>query len=252
LFSPPEVHIGSYHNTILAISYSILAISYNDQFLSLQGCFANFCVYICLRSLKFGTRQPKNHCAVAAGGMDGVWRNWFTSPFQTSGNIGKSDGATPDERSAAWNAEFHSQASWLAQGVEAMRYVAFVHKEPDSVYGISFPDFPGCISAGATLDEALAKASEALQGHVQMMEADGETVPPPRNIDAIVSDNALAEDREGAVLSVVPLIRDLGSTTRINVSLDLGLLEAIDEEARVRKQTRSAFLASAARRELVE
>ena len=133
-----------------------------------------------------------------------------------------------------------------------MRYVAFVHKEPDSIYGVSFPDFPGCISAGATLDEALAKASEALQGHVKMLEADNETVPPPRGVDAILADQELAEDRDGAILSAVHLIRDLGSTTRINLSLDLGLLKAIDEAARARKQTRSAFLASAARRELVE
>ena len=133
-----------------------------------------------------------------------------------------------------------------------MRYLAFVHKEPDSIYGVSFPDFPGCISAGETLDIALANASEALQGHVQMMEADGETVPLPRSIDAIQADSSLVEEREGAVLSAVHLIRDLGSTTRINLSLDLGLLKAIDEEAKARKQTRSAFLASAARRELVE
>jgi predicted RNase H-like HicB family nuclease len=139
----------------------------------------------------------------------------------------------------------------MAEGV-IMRYVAFVHKEPDSIYGVSFPDFPGCISAGETLDLALANASEALQGHVQMMEADGETVPLPRSLDAIQADPTLVEEREGAVLSAVHLIRDLGSTTRINVSVDLGLLKAIDEEARARKQTRSAFLASAARRELVE
>jgi predicted RNase H-like HicB family nuclease len=139
----------------------------------------------------------------------------------------------------------------MAEGV-IMRYVAFVHKEPDSIYGVSFPDFPGCISAGETLDLALANASEALQGHVQMMEADGETVPLPRSLEAIQVDPTLVEEREGAVLSAVHLIRDLGSTTRINLSLDLGLLKAIDEEAKARKQTRSAFLASAARRELVE
>jgi predicted RNase H-like HicB family nuclease len=133
-----------------------------------------------------------------------------------------------------------------------MRYVAFVHKEPESVFGVSFPDFPGCISAGATMDEALANASEALQGHVKMMEADNETVPSPRSVDAILADQEMAEEREGAILSAVHLIRDLGSTTRINLSLDLGLLKAIDEAARARKQTRSAFLASAARRELVE
>ena len=133
-----------------------------------------------------------------------------------------------------------------------MRYVAFVHKEPDSVYGVSFPDFPGCISVGATMDQALANASEALQGHVKMMEADNEAVPAPRSVDDILADEQLAEEREGAILSAVHLIRDLGSTTRINLSLDLGLLKAIDEAARARKQTRSAFLASAARRELVE
>jgi predicted RNase H-like HicB family nuclease len=133
-----------------------------------------------------------------------------------------------------------------------MRYVAFIHKEDDSVYGVSFPDFPGCVSAGNTLDEALTGAAEALQGHVAMMEADGDPVPPPRTLDEIRKDQNLADQYEGAVISIVPLVRDRGSTTRINVSLDLGLLEAIDAAARARKQTRSAFLASAARRELVE
>jgi predicted RNase H-like HicB family nuclease len=133
-----------------------------------------------------------------------------------------------------------------------MRYIAFVHKEPDSVFGVSFPDFPGCISAGETLDKALANASEALRGHVQMMEADGDVVPDARSLDDIMQDPELADERDGAVISAVPLIRDLGSTTRINVSLDLGLLKSIDEAAAARKQTRSAFLASAARRELIE
>ncbi|CCV06147.1 conserved hypothetical protein [Mesorhizobium metallidurans STM 2683] len=58
--------------------------------------------------------------------------------------------------------------------------------------------------------------------------------------------------REGAMRTVVPLVRDRGSTTRINVSFDPGLLEAIDAAARERGQTRSAFLASAARREIVD
>ena len=133
-----------------------------------------------------------------------------------------------------------------------MRYIAFIHKEEDSVFGVSFPDFLGCISAGDSLDEALSNAAEALQGHVQMMEADGDVVPTPRSLDSIVKDRSLDDERENAIISVVPLIRDRGSTTRINVSLDLGLLEAIDDAARARKQTRSAFLASAARRELVE
>jgi predicted RNase H-like HicB family nuclease len=133
-----------------------------------------------------------------------------------------------------------------------MRYIVFIHKDTDSCHGVSFPDFPGCVSAGDTLDEAVANATEALSGHVRMMEAGGDMIPPPRSIEAVMADTSLAADRDGAVISAVPLMRDRGSTVRINVSLDLGLLEAIDAAARHRKQTRSAFLASAARRELVE
>ncbi len=133
-----------------------------------------------------------------------------------------------------------------------MRYIAFIHKEPDSVYGVSFTDLPGCISAGETIDEAVQSAVEALAGHVRMLEADGDPVPAPRDFDAIMADPDLEEDRQGAMTTIVPLVRDRGSTARINVSFDLGLLEAIDAAAKARKQTRSAFLASAARREIVE
>lgn len=133
-----------------------------------------------------------------------------------------------------------------------MRYVAFVHKDPDSIYGVSFPDFPGCIAAEDTLEAVLESASDALAFHVRGMLADGEDIPDARSADEIAADPELEEDRVGAMVALIPLVRDLGSTTRINVSLDLGLLEAIDSAARQRKQTRSAFIASAVRKELIE
>lgn len=133
-----------------------------------------------------------------------------------------------------------------------MRFIALVHKDPDSCYGVSFPDVPGCTSAGDTLDEALSNAVDALSGHIRLMEADGEATPITRTLEAINADPDLVEDMKGAIISAVPLVRDRGSTTRINVSLDLGLLEAIDGLAKQRSQTRSAFLASAARRELLD
>ena len=133
-----------------------------------------------------------------------------------------------------------------------MRYIAFVHKEPDSCYGVSFPDVPGCTSAGDTLDEALTNAVDALSGQVHIMEADGDKIPAPRSLEEIAADPSASEDMQSAIIAAVPLVRDRGSTTRINVSLDLGLLEAIDGLAKERSQTRSAFLASAARRELLE
>jgi len=131
-----------------------------------------------------------------------------------------------------------------------MYYPAFIYKDPDSAYGVAFPDVPGCFSAGDTLDETMKNAAQALAAHIGWLERDGDPVPAPRLPDEVANDPALADDRIGATLVLIPLIRDLGSTTRINVSLDLGLLEAMDTEARQRKQTRSAFIASAVRKEL--
>lgn len=131
-----------------------------------------------------------------------------------------------------------------------MRYVAFIHKEPGSLYGVSFPDLPGCISAGPTADAALHNAVEALAGHVAAMKADGDPIPDPQALDDILADDDLLEDREGATFALIPLILDRGSSVRVNVSIDAGLLEALDVAARDRGMTRSAFIASAVRNEI--
>ena len=131
-----------------------------------------------------------------------------------------------------------------------MRYVSFIHRDDDSGYGISFPDFPGCVSVGDTVDDAIHNGCEALAFHVEGLSGDGEPVPPPRSVEAIKADPGLADWRRGADIVLVPLLLDRGSSRRVNISLDRGLLEAIDDEARQRRMTRSAFLASAARREL--
>ncbi len=131
-----------------------------------------------------------------------------------------------------------------------MRYVALIHKDSDSCYGVSFPDLPGCISAGDTADEALNNAAEALGLHLRGLRADGLGVPAPRTIEAIKNDATIAEDLEDAVFGYVPAIEDMGSAKRLNISLDRGLIEAIDHEASRRKMTRSAFIASAARHEI--
>ena len=130
-----------------------------------------------------------------------------------------------------------------------MRYVSFIHRD-DAGYGISFPDFPGCVSVGDIVDDAVRNGCEALAFHVEGLSADGEPVPPPRSIDAIKADPELADWRRGADIVLVPLLLDRGSSRRVNISLDRGLLEAIDDEAGKRRMTRSAFLATAARREI--
>ncbi|MGE0701269.1 MAG: type II toxin-antitoxin system HicB family antitoxin [Hyphomicrobiaceae bacterium] len=64
-------------------------------------------------------------------------------------------------------------------------YFAVIHKDPDSDYGVSFPDLPGCISAGTTLDDASTMAAEALSLHIEGLIADGETLPTPSPLDVI-------------------------------------------------------------------
>ena len=69
-----------------------------------------------------------------------------------------------------------------------MEYVAVVHKDADSDFGVSFPDFPGCITAGRTLDEAKQMAFEALTGHIRVMLETGYTVPNASTVEEVMRD----------------------------------------------------------------
>ena len=82
-------------------------------------------------------------------------------------------------------------------------YIALVHKDEGTSYGVSFPDVPGCISAGDTFEEAVANAAEALAGHFAAMRADGETIPVPRSFDELKRDPDFAEDSADAIVTMV-------------------------------------------------
>jgi predicted RNase H-like HicB family nuclease len=123
-------------------------------------------------------------------------------------------------------------------------YHAIVHKDEDSAWGVQFPDLPGCFSAADELDDILANASEAVSLYLE-----GEKSPQPSSIEAI---RQLAADdlAEGAFLLAVPYLSSYNRPQRINISIDQGMLDAIDAAASTRKLTRSAFLAEAARNEI--
>lgn len=63
-------------------------------------------------------------------------------------------------------------------------YIALLHKDTDSDFGVTFPDFPGCISAASDLDSLRRSVAEALALHIEGMAADGEEVPQPTSLDA--------------------------------------------------------------------
>ena len=71
-------------------------------------------------------------------------------------------------------------------------YIAVIHKEKQSDFGVSFPDFPGCITAGRTVDEAREMAEEALRGHITMMVDDRLAMPLPSRPEDILKDGNFA------------------------------------------------------------
>lgn len=127
------------------------------------------------------------------------------------------------------------------------QYIALIHKDADSDYGVSFPDLPGVISAGSTLDEARDMATEALALHIEGLIEDGEAIPEPSTLEDVM---AIAENRDGvAVLIAAPAT--IAKSVRVNVTLPSDVLEQIDQYAEREGFTRSGFLAQAAKKAMV-
>ncbi len=125
-------------------------------------------------------------------------------------------------------------------------YFALVHKDAASAFGVQFPDVPGCFSAADDMDHLISDAAEALS-----LWAEDATLLAARSIEQIVADKEIAAElAAGAFLVSVPLTENDMQVVSANISLERGMLKAIDAAAKRRKLTRSAFLAQAARREI--
>ena len=127
-----------------------------------------------------------------------------------------------------------------------MHYVAVIDKDPGSAYGIRFPEVPGCYSAADSFDDIVPNAIEALS----LFFEDGEPVPT-RGIEA-VREQVAGSIAEGAVLMMIPYVRNRKRVVRVNLSLEKGFLDTLDEAARMRGMTRSAFVQKAATREILD
>jgi predicted RNase H-like HicB family nuclease len=122
-------------------------------------------------------------------------------------------------------------------------YIAIVHKDPDSDFGVSFPDFPGCITAGKDIDEAKDMAQEALDMHVQGLIEDGEPLPAPLKLEEIMADPDFSD---AAAYLVVEVPDAKPRSIRVNITVPELTLKQIDAAARKRGMSRSSFLIHAA------
>jgi predicted RNase H-like HicB family nuclease len=123
-------------------------------------------------------------------------------------------------------------------------YIALLRKDHDSDFGVNFPDFPGCVTAGKTLDEARRMAVEALELHIAGMIEDHESIPEPSSLDTIMDD----DDNRGSVAFLVETATRPAKSVRVNVMLPEDVIEAIDRKTK----NRSRWLADAAKSKLHE
>ena len=123
-------------------------------------------------------------------------------------------------------------------------YVGIVDGK-NEVWGVRVPDFPGCHGGGASPAEAVEDATRALREFAADMIASGETIPEPSDYFDVMADLKRHKEPLGGIV-YIPLLLDKSRSVRANISLDAGLLEQIDTEAKRRGLTRSSFIASAA------
>ena len=123
------------------------------------------------------------------------------------------------------------------------QYIALIHKDAGSDYGVSFPDLPGCVTAGVNLDDARRMAEEALALHLAGMAEDEEPTPEPSSLEAVMADR---ENRD-AVAILVKAPPAAAKAVRVNMTIPEDELEQIDKFASGQGYTRSGFLLRAAK-----
>jgi predicted RNase H-like HicB family nuclease len=81
-------------------------------------------------------------------------------------------------------------------------YIGIVHKDPDSCYGMSFPDAPGCFSAADEAKDIYAMAEEALTLWIETMQEDGHPIPSTRTVEQVQADPEWRESLSDAAFLI--------------------------------------------------
>jgi predicted RNase H-like HicB family nuclease len=125
-------------------------------------------------------------------------------------------------------------------------YIALLRKDPDSDFGVDFPDFPGCITAGSTLEETRAMAQEALEAHIECMVELGQPIPVPSALDEVMAD---PENAEAIPFPVAVPDRDAAGV-QVQLTFTDADLKKVDSLAKKQGKSRAALLTDAVRRML--
>lgn len=124
--------------------------------------------------------------------------------------------------------------------------IAIEAGDKSHAYGVIVPDLPGCFSAGATLDQAIANAKEAIAAHIELLVELGKDIPGVSTVETLANH----PDFKGYTWALVDvdITRLMGGSEKINVTLPKSLIDRIDRCVATQPEykSRSGFLAQAA------
>lgn len=124
--------------------------------------------------------------------------------------------------------------------------IAILPGDAQHAWGVEVPDIPGCFSAGNDLDDAMAMAREAIEGHLEILAEDGAAIPAAQKVTVHQANPHF----EGCIWALVDIdiTKYLGKAEKLNITLPAHLLTRIDEHVKHHPEvkSRSGFLASAA------
>ena len=124
-----------------------------------------------------------------------------------------------------------------------MRYPIVIHKDPNSDFGVTIPDLPGCFSAGSTIEEAINMAQEAAECHIEGLLIDSEPIPMPSDIE-VHKDDPIFKEGIWALVEVDMSKLSLKSK-RINITMPERLIKTVDQYAKRYGSSRSGLLSQA-------
>jgi predicted RNase H-like HicB family nuclease len=167
------------------------------------------------------------------------------SPIQTPIKAGARHGESSNQRPQTRYAGFDIETSGTKGKEKMMRYpIAVEQGDAKHDCGVVVPDLPGCFSAGATLDEAIQNANEAILLHIDGLLEDGEPIPTPSTVEHY----AKKRTYKGWIWAIAEI--DMSqlddSAERVNITVPKRALRIIDEAAKRDGESRSGFLVKSA------
>lgn len=124
--------------------------------------------------------------------------------------------------------------------------IAILPGDEQHAWGVEVPDIPGCFSAGDDLDDAMAMAREAIEGHLEILAEAGERIPEASRVTL----HAANPEYAGCTWALIDIdvSKYMGKAEKLNITLPAYLLTRIDlyVKSHPEQKSRSGFLAEAA------